>query len=676
MTDPHEARVSAGPDLRGVASAFRRAIADGLMCAATDDLVADAPRVIAEAVNADLVLITRLHRHAGILETVSCYDVYGRVSSFAYDMRGTPCEVVVSMGAPVSFAKALQRTFPDDADLRTLDLHAYSGTPLLDENGEVLGVVCVLWSLERPDAAAVASALADLAPRLARETQRRLDRDAHAVWERAAAHGLWRFDLRSATMTYTPTALTLLGKTGASSFATTNPDAPFEWLPSDDDAIATALRATVRDGAPLDLVCPSPPGAPARWLRLVGCAQRGPTGAVELVAGSISDVTELVDARRAAAAAREAQSAFLANMSHEMRTPLNGVVALADLLAASPLDERRREMVEMIRASGQMLERLVNDALDLAKIEAGKVELALAPFDIAAAVTAAAHPSRIVAERKGLEFVVSLGAGATGALLGDELRWRQIIANLVSNAVKFTPAGRVELAVDIVGAGDAAELRIDVVDTGPGFERADADRLFKRFEQGGDRQVGGAGLGLTITRALVELMGGVISADATPGAGARFCVRAPAVRVEAPQLDAPPAQPYAEWSRPPRILLAEDNPATQRVMELVLEAIGASVHIVSDGAQAVQAFGDESFDLVLMDMSMPVLDGLAATRAIRAAEHALGRAPTPILMLTANALPDHVESARAAGCDAHIAKPVSPARVLDAIAQRLAVRAA
>lgn len=483
--DHLDAHGSAGPDLRGVASAFRRAIADGLMCAAMDDLVAEAPRVIANAVNADLVLLTRLHRHSGILETVSCYDVHGRVSSFAYEMRGTPCEVVATMRGPVSFARAVQRTFPDDADLRTLDLHAYAGAPLLDADGEVFGLVCVLWSMERPDAAAVARAIGDLAPRLAREAMRRVERDAHGFWDHAAAHGLWRIDLRSATVSFNAMAQKILGFECAA-HPLDAPESPVFWIDGEDPAITASVRASVREGVPLDIVCRAPGGAEAKWLRLVGRAQRGPTGSVEIVAGSVSDVSDLVEASRTAAAAHHAQSAFLANMSHEMRTPLNGVVALADLLCATPLDPRHREMVEMIRASGQMLERLVNDALDLAKIEAGKIELTLKPFDIQEAVAAAVHPSRLLAERKGLVFDVRFGAGATGAIVGDELRWRQVVANLASNAVKFTTAGRVDVEIDVVPTGgDDAELRIDVTDTGPRFDPADAPRLFRRLEQGG-----------------------------------------------------------------------------------------------------------------------------------------------------------------------------------------------
>ena len=396
-------------------------------------------------------------------------------------------------------------------------------------------------------------------------------------------------------------------------------------------------------------------------------------------------LAEMAEAARAANAAKDG---FLATMSHEIRTPLNGVIGVAAALAQSDLTPRQSEMVELIYASGNSLQHLLSDLLDLSKIEAGKLALAVEPVDLRRSVTLAANLFRVSADEKGLTLVVEHGDKADGAFLTDPTRLRQIVCNLVSNAVKFTEKGAVVVRLDVVeglGPQDPCDVRITVRDTGVGFGPEVASRLFLRFEQAHSAAFGGfggSGLGLSICRALAATMGGDVTARSTPGEGSAFEVRLPLARA-APSMeqsaeveDVKPGRLDADG--PIHLLLAEDNPVNQQVMRLLLEPMGATVEIAQDGAQAVKAFQAGAFDLVLMDMQMPVLDGLEAARVIRAFENGLGRgqgrARTPIVMVSANVMPEHVAQAREAGCDLHLPKPITPATLSATLAQALQIR--
>ncbi len=372
--------------------------------------------------------------------------------------------------------------------------------------------------------------------------------------------------------------------------------------------------------------------------------------------------------------ASEAKSRFLATMSHEIRTPLNGVIGLTEVLQKSPLDSSQREVVALIQSSGQTLERLVSDVLDASKIEAGKLDLNPGVFDLREAIETAACLLRSRAEDKGLGFAIELAPAAEGRFIGDAVRIRQIVSNLVSNAVKFTDAGHVTLRVDArPSGGSGVDVQLTVSDTGIGFDAETASRLFGRFEQADSsisRRFGGTGLGLSICKSLVDLMGGEIAASSVPGQGSTFTVRLCLPR--APAQAAPAAEPVLGGEMeagmaPLCILVAEDNPVNQRVICMMLESLGAEVTLACHGGEAVDHFRARSFDLVLMDMMMPQLDGLAATRAIRVIEAERGTGRTPIAMLSANAMAEHVRAAGEAGCDAHIAKPVTGASLIAGI---------
>jgi signal transduction histidine kinase/ActR/RegA family two-component response regulator len=370
----------------------------------------------------------------------------------------------------------------------------------------------------------------------------------------------------------------------------------------------------------------------------------------------------LEDALERAGAASRAKSEFLANMSHELRTPLNGVMGLAQVLARTPLDPAQKALVAELLGSADRLNGLIGDLFEFNTLEAGRVEIARVAFTPADVVTRAAGMFEPIAANKGLALTVEIAAGAEGVAMGDPDRLGQVLEQLLSNAVKFTAEGTVTVALAAEAAGETDLWRIEVADTGVGFDAAQAERLFGGFEMGdasATREHGGAGLGLAICRRLSVLMGGRIEAFGEPGKGARFVITLPLGRPAAPQRP----------DRPLKVLLADDNPTNRRVVELILEAVGAEVESVENGAEAVIAAGADGFDLVLMDLKMPVMDGLTAIREIRRAEHDAVRPRRPIIVLSANASAEDVAASRVAGADGHLGKPIRPEVLLAALAQ-------
>ena len=383
---------------------------------------------------------------------------------------------------------------------------------------------------------------------------------------------------------------------------------------------------------------------------------------------------ELEDARDAANAANVLKTQFLANMSHEIRTPLNGVLAMAEVMSMGELGDVQRERLGIIRQSGSLLLAVLNDVLDLSKIEAGKLSLVKEDFNLVPTLSATAETFQVLAQGKGLDFRFAISEAAEGWWRGDADRLRQIVGNLLSNAVKFTPQGVVEATVDL---GAENMLRLVVRDSGVGIAPEKLPALFEKFTQADNsatRRFGGTGLGLAICRELTQMMGGAINVESREGHGSTFTVEVPLVRGQAIEgAQAEPAHDTGE--RNLRLLAAEDNPTNQQVLAAVMESLGIDIDIVADGKQAVDAWKVGGYDLILMDIQMPVMDGIDAAREIRGIEIAEQRKRTPIVALTANALTHQVDEYLAAGMDGHVAKPIEIAKLYEAISAALTAAA-
>ena len=392
-----------------------------------------------------------------------------------------------------------------------------------------------------------------------------------------------------------------------------------------------------------------------------------------------------------ALAANQAKSDFLANVSHEIRTPMNALLGVAELLSETPLTAAQRRHVQVFRESGQSLKTLINDLLDLSKIEAGRFDVDSEPFSLTDLLARLCALMRPLAEQKGLRFEFESANDVPDTVRGDPKRLQQSLANLLNNAIKFTSQGSISLKVSFEVASEASDnsaaavqqLVIKVSDTGIGIAAPQIKRVFEAFAQADGsvtRQYGGTGLGLSITRELVQLMGGTVEAVSAAGRGSVFSVRLPLLRADAasamvftqPVAMALNPSKAADEIRPPAhlgqaVLLAEDNEVNVYLFKAMLEGHGLEIDVASNGLTALDLAQSRRYALIFMDIQMPGMDGLSVTRELRRFEAESGRARMPIIALTANAYEADVESSLAAGCDQHIAKPFSKPQLVEAL---------
>ncbi|HEV2559639.1 MAG TPA: PAS domain S-box protein [Microvirga sp.] len=527
----------------------------------------------------------------------------------------------------------------------------------------------------------------DISKRQAAEEELSVSRERLALAVDAAGDGLWDLNVATGAVWNSEQLAAMLGYAGGSQpvpvVSCTNAIHP------DDKARVTAALQDHLDGR--SAVYESEHRLRRRDGSYIWVLDRGRVvardakGAPLRAVGVVSDITARKEAEEALAQTRaaadearaqaekasEAKSEFLATMSHEIRTPLNGILGYTDLLLDDgTLSPAQRRQAERIQSAGAALLTVVNDILDFSKIEAGQVELDVLPFSPADLVDDAVSIVRGMAEKKGLDLVLELDRTLPERLVGDPDRLRQVLLNLLNNAVKFTPRGRVTLKVESEGPhGASGRLRFVVEDTGIGIAESRQGDLFQRFSQVDGsirREFGGTGLGLAISKHLVELMGGTIGVRSTEGGGTTFWFTvqldpAPAEPANAPAADA------ALQVQPARILLVEDIVINQEIARAVLHGAGHQVDVVSDGAEAIMAVQLNTYDLVLMDIQMPLMDGITATQHIRALP---GEARTlPVIAMTANVLPQQIAHFRAAGMDDHVGKPFKREELYAAVAR-------
>ena len=647
------------------------------------------------ALGADMLMISRVKSKNLPVETYALYDRSGETKSYSYSLAGTPCEVVYDQGRPLTINADVVSCFPLDTDLQDFGLHAYAGVPLIDEDGDCIGLIAALWVREHKDLRREMTALEYFAPLVVDEMLLLEAQERHDLAREGASSSAWYMDFEAGLEYFSKTAQRVVGQDNIPWRAKLG-TALGALAPEDRRIVTAAFEAYRRGEAPFDVNFRyAPADGPACWLRMAGTARRNAQGRILAMAGDITDITELVDARRAAEAASRAKSDFLATMSHEIRTPMSGVLGIAGLLAEADIPEENRRQARVIQKSGEAMMVILNDVLDLSKIEAGKLELECRNFSPVELIEDVALLWRDTLENKGLRFGVDIDNGVPETVCGDDARLRQVLSNLLSNALKFTDSGTITLRLESREEDGVPMLQFSVSDTGMGMTRAQQKRLFSFFGQADKsiaRRFGGTGLGLAISDQIVRMMGGYFEVESNPQSGSDFRFIIPAqLQMTAVKEEELEPEPESDWGRQPSgagaphagdpdkaqeaacatdavrrsILIAEDNEINHSVLQAFLVRLPLDMTFVENGAKAVELANARAFDVILMDVQMPVLDGVRATGQIRS-----GNGPcrnTPIIALTANAMEGDRQRYLDAGMTDYVSKPINPRALYTAI---------
>ncbi len=513
-----------------------------------------------------------------------------------------------------------------------------------------------------------------------RELAESEERFALAV--RGTNDGIWDWDIRTGKVFFSPPWKSMIGyeddelENVFSTFET-------QLHPEDHDRVMATLNDYLAGRIPrysVEFRFRHKDGS-WRWILARGRALRDEHGTPYRMAGSHTDVTErkhdeeeLRKARRDAESANSAKSAFLANMSHEIRTPMNGVIGMSELLLGTDLNETQREYLEMLKLSADSLLELLNDILDFSKIEAGRMELDAHEFDLNEVVTEIAQAMGIRAFQKRLVFLHHISPEVPLRLIGDDGRLRQILVNLIGNAIKFTHKGGVTIEVTLESStADMVTLHFKINDTGIGIAADMRESIFEAFTQAEtstSRRYGGTGLGLAICHDLVALMQGRIWVESQPGTGSTFHFTAAFGRTSGISIKPRPPRinQVATAQASMKVLIVEDGHVSQLVGARMLEKRGHVVTLAANGREAIERCDKETFDAILMDVHMPGINGYEATARIRKTEQATGR-HVPIIAMTANAMKGDRERCLAAGMDDYIAKPLRSAELFQVVEQ-------
>ncbi len=639
-----------------------------------EDFFVSLAKYLAQKLGMDCVFIDQIEDATQTAKTVAVYN-YGRVeANLRYALKDTPCGQVVEDGV-CFFASGVCELFPRDKMLADLNAESYFGILLRDSNGQPIGLIAVIGHETLRDRKWQETLLALVAPRAAGELERRRAEEALVASEdkfRTVIHNIDVYiyildfdDGKIVSSFHSPQCMDISGY-GPEAFAE-NPELWLDIVHSDDRPALDDFFKENRKGKTL------PPiehriihkNGDVRYVLNSCTVEIASSGSVKRMEGFVIDISDRVtmehqlrEAMNGAELANKAKSEFLASMSHELRTPLNAIIGFSQILGMSEigsLNEKQRKFIGNIRASGDHLLQMIATTLDLAKIEAGKIELQKTTFPLEKTLHELIDSMRVVAEKKSIELKLNIEP-ELGMLHADETRVKQILFNLLSNALKFTGAGQ---AVGLEARADGTRVILTVWDEGIGISPDDQTRVFFAYEQVRIRNAAnqGTGLGLYITQRLVDLHGGTIKLESLPGQGSRFIVTLPGrslgVDAEGFEVSGVIKPDCSAETFSKRVLVVEDSILNQELMKSILEIFGCTYAVAETGAAAVALALSESFDLILMDIDLPDIDGVEAMRRIRRASNTR----TPIIALTAHVMEGDAEKYISAGMDGVLTKP-------------------